>query len=481
MASRQGAADLERRIRDGVDATFDDLVAQFREGVRVDSRNPVDGGPGEAAFQHLYTELLARAGARVETFDVDTDALIDAYPWMSSLVERHGMEDRPVVLGWLPSAQPPIGKAAHVILNSHADTVGITDPDQWRHPPHQAEVVDGELHGLGSLDAKGSLFTFLGAALALREAGILLARPVMIQSVADEELSGAGALECVRRGYTASVAIVGEPTDLAVCPGSRGKATLYLDVRGERAHPGEGWRGVNAIRKAWLYVDALDALRDRLEETRMHPLWAALPEGHVWNLMAMNSGPTGRAVPAHCQVVYGIGLIGTERVDEMRVVVGEALAEVTAGDRWLADHPPTLAWRGAIMEPAVSDARHPAVEAMVAAGRRVRGHTPLVTAASVATDGRHLTNSGGIPSINFGPGATRRAHSPGESVALADVRAAITWVSLFLATYCGIADEPVGSAQESPPHIGVIGHGPGVKVTTGVTTETRPLAEARET
>jgi len=66
---------------------------------------------------------------------------------------------------------------------------------------------------------------------------------------------------------------------------------------------------------------------------------------------------------------------------------------------------------------------------MVAAGWRVLGHAPTVTAASVVTDARHLTNSGGIPSINFGPGATRRAHSPGEAVSLVDVRAAITWSS----------------------------------------------------
>jgi acetylornithine deacetylase len=450
-----GGIDLVRRIRPAVDATFDELLAAFREGVRIDSRNPADGGPGEAEFQRHYGGLLADAGATVETWTIDVDALVAAYPSVfaaAGKVDAQAMDGRPVVIGWLPSVEPADGRRAHVILNSHADTVGITDPGSWALPAHSAEVVEGELHGLGSLDAKGSLFTFLGATLALQRAGIRLTRPVMIQSVVDEEVTGAGTLECVRRGYTANAAIVGEPTDLAVCPGSRGKATLHLDVRGRSAHPGEGWRGVNAIRKAWQYVEALDALRDRLDRSAMHPLWAGLPAGHVWNLMAMNSGPLGRAVPSRCEIVYGIGTIGTERNGEMRPIVEEALAAVTAGDPWLTEHPPTLTWRGLAMEAAVSDPGHPAVEAMLDAGRRVTGQVPALTAASVATDGRHLVNAGGIPAINFGPGATRRAHSPGESVGLAQVREAITWLSCFLAAYCGIAGEPIGSLPDEPGH-----------------------------
>jgi acetylornithine deacetylase len=455
------ADEIEPVIRAAVDATFDDVVAAFREGVRIDSRNPFDGGPGEAEFQARYADQLQSAGAAVESWAVDIPALVAAYPWMAGEVERGWEDERPCVIGWLPSmAAPAVGaagspdKSAHLILNSHADTVGITDPPLWSFPPHAGDLVDGEIRGLGSLDAKVNLYAYLGAALALREAGILLARPVMIQSVADEERSGAGALDCVRRGYTATAAVVGEPTDLTVSPGSRGKTNLHLEIFGESAHPGEGWRGVNAIEMGWRYVEALQRLRDDLDRTRMHPLWAGLPAGHVWNLMAFNSGPVPRAVPARCELVYGIGLIGTERIAEMQPLVEAAIAEVTAADPWLLAHPPAVSWLPPAMEPSVADPGHPAVRGLARAVRRVQGREPVIAAASVATDARHLTNSGGIPSINFGPGVTRRAHSPNETIGVEDLRTTIHALALFLVDYCGIAGEAIASAEATPAGVG---------------------------
>ena len=45
-----------------------------------------------------------------------------------------------------------------------------------------------------------------------RAAGITLRRRVMVQSVVDEEMGGAGALGCVERGYRAPIALVGKPS-----------------------------------------------------------------------------------------------------------------------------------------------------------------------------------------------------------------------------------------------------------------------------
>jgi acetylornithine deacetylase len=190
-------------------------------------------------------------------------------------------------------------------------------------------------------------------------------------------------------------------------------------------------------------VEALQALRDHLDRTRMHALWAALPVGHVWNLMALNSGPLGRAVPARCEVVYGIGLIGEERLSEMRALVEGALAEVTAADPWLAEHPPLISWRGIASEPSVCDPGHPAVQSLARAVRTVANHDPAIAAASVVTDARHLANAGRIPSINFGPGATRRAHSPNETIPLADLRTTIRALALLL------QGEAIGSAASA--------------------------------
>lgn len=419
--------ELVAAIRRAVAETADEAVERLRAAVRIPSVNPTAGdGTGESAVQHFVADEMRRLGCRVEVW------------------EPEGLRGRPNVVGWIPSETPPEGTRAHLILNSHADTVAPGDPADWPHPPFAAHLDAGAVHGLGAVDAKGCLCAFLGAAAALRAAGIRLKHSAMIQSVVDEESGGAGVLECLRRGYAATAAIVGEPSGLRVCPASRGAMTLHLRVTGRRAHPGEGWRGVNAIRKAWLYVEALDRLRDELDRTRMHPLWSGLPAGHVWNLMgisagATSTGPAGRSVPDVCEVSYGIGLIGEERTHTMRPVVETALEAITASDPWLAAHPPLVTWRPGAFEPAVADPAHPVVATLAQAVTDVTGATPRVEAFSAATDGRHLVNAGGIPAVNFGPGALHLSHSPLEALPVVEFTKAIEITAVCLARYCGIS------------------------------------------
>lgn len=431
--------DLDR-IRRAVAETFDEALERLRAGVRIASVNPsVEEGGGEGAFQAFVAAEFARLGCRVESWEPDADALAAWRPEIREALRPETFRGRPNVIGWIPSREPPAGARAALILNSHADTVGSGEASAWPHPPFSAHLDGGVVTGLGVADAKGSLFAFLAAVDALRHAGISLRRSAMIQSVVDEEWGGAGALECLRRGYTADAALIGEPTDLAVCPGSRGAMTVRLRVRGRKAHPGEGWRGVNAVRKAWLYVQALDRLRDDLDRTQMHPLWAPLTVGHVWNLMGLTGGPTarvGRSVPDTCEVIYSIGMIGVERHETMQPVVETALRGVTADDAWMAAHPPEVTWLPGGFDPAVTDPDHPAVRGLARAVADL-GLPARVEALSAATDGRHLVNTGGIPAINFGPGEMHLAHGPLEALRVDDFRRAIEAVALFVMRYCG--------------------------------------------
>lgn len=412
------SGDLIDAVRSAASEIIDDVVEKLRAGVRIPSVTPA-----ERTFQEFFAGELEQLGCRVEVW------------------EPEGLPGRPNVIGWLPADERPDGGRAHLILNSHADTVAPGDDAAWRHPPFAGALEGGAVFGLGSADAKGCLFTFLGAAMALRRAEIRLKRSVMIQSVVDEEWGGAGVLACVRRGHTATAAVVGEPTGLRVCPASRGAMGLHLRVFGGRAHPGEGWRGVNAIRKAWQYIEALDRLRDELDRTHMHPLWAALPSGHVWNLMGIAGGamgmPAARSVPDACEVNYGIGLIGAESPDAMRPIIEEALNTVTAADPWLSAHPPEITWRPGAFEPAVTDPAHPAVGELARAVTDLAYGPSVVQALSAATDARHLVGAGGIPSINFGPGELRLAHSPLEYLPVDELRKAIEIMALFIARYCG--------------------------------------------
>jgi acetylornithine deacetylase len=216
---------------------------------------------------------------------------------------------------------------------------------------------------------------------------------------------------------------------------------LTLRVIGRKAHPGEAWRGVNAIQVTCRYIEALERLRIELDRDHMTPLWSLLPVGHVWGPMAINSGPRGSAIPDRCELVYNIGAIGWERMADLRATVEAALARVTASDDWLGGHPPEVKWPNRFYEPSTTDPTHPAVKAMIDAGTDLKEH-PVAQALSAVTDARHLTNIAKIPAINFGPGDLHLCHSEEEMLRVEDLRRAVAWLALFMIRYCGAARGP---------------------------------------
>ncbi len=427
-------------IRAAADRSRETIVRDLQELVRLPSHSPAAGGPGEGAVQEYLAAAYTGLGCRITRWEPDVATLHTRFPTMRQSVQAADFVDRPNLVALLPGAEPDADdRTAGIILNSHADTVPPGPADAWPCPPLEGVIADGRIYGLGAADAKGCLVTYLGALRILAAAGLRLQRSVLVQSVVDEEMGGAGALACVERGYRAPVALIGEPTDLRISPASRGSYTFSMTVAGKKSHPGSPWRGVNAVDKALLCIEALRAMQRRLDRERMHPFWAPLPLGHVWNLMAINTGPSTRAIPDQCIVTVGAGAVAGEDAETIRAFVAEALAGVVAADPWLTAHPPEIVWTGLQMDAAATDPDHPAIVGMIAAGRSLGLDTGVPAAFSAASDGRHLANFGGVPCINFGPGDIGLCHSPRESLPVDELIAGATWVALFLAHSLGVA------------------------------------------
>ncbi len=430
-------------IRSAGETTRDTIVADLQALVRIPSWSPAVDGPGEKGVQEYLAAAYEALGCRASLWEPEPTRILLRYPSARLSVQASEYRGRPNLVALLPGSEAaPDDHAAGIILNSHADTVPPGPPEAWPYPPLDAVIADGRIHGLGPADAKGCLITFLGALRILKSAGITLRRSVMVQSVVDEEMGGAGALACVERGYRAPIALVGEPSGLRVCPASRGSYSFTLNVTGRKAHPGSPWHGINAAEMAFRCIDALRAMQRRLDREHMHPFWASLPMGHVWNVMSINTGPNARAIPDHCAVSISAGVVAGEDAEMVRGFVAEAIAAAAIDDPWLISHPPEVIWSGLQADAAAVDPAHPAIAQMIQVGDVLGMDPGPPVAFSAVTDGRHLTNLGGIPCINFGPGDIGICHSPHESLPLDQLITAATWVALLLASYLGVATGP---------------------------------------
>lgn len=126
-------------------------------------------------------------------------------------------------------------------LSGHMDTVPETG---WTDPPWTPRVVDGVLHGLGSVDMKGPV-----AACIIAAQGMPADAPVTLLLTTDEETSKQGARAVAASAHAGALGlkgiVVAEPTGLAPVRGHRSHIEYTAVATGVQAHSSTG-QGVNA-------------------------------------------------------------------------------------------------------------------------------------------------------------------------------------------------------------------------------------------
>ena len=86
-------------------------------------------------------------------------------------------------------------EAAPVVFMAHQDVVPA---EGWIRPPFSGLYADGEVHGRGTFDTKGTLFAFFQAAEELIAKGFVPAVDIYFASSCDEEIMGDGARQTVQ-------------------------------------------------------------------------------------------------------------------------------------------------------------------------------------------------------------------------------------------------------------------------------------------
>ncbi|MGD2067330.1 MAG: ArgE/DapE family deacylase [Gemmatimonadota bacterium] len=407
----------------------DGLLATARALVRI----PTHEG-NETPAQEAMADLMADAGLEVDRWVVDVEALA-RHPAFSAEIERHAPLG---VVGTLPPSDAGGGRS--LILNGHVDVVPPGDPALWSRPPFEAVVEEGRLYGRGALDMKGALVAGLFALRALRDAGVVLAGPVHLQSVFGEEDGGSGTLAAVERGYRADGAVVMEPTDRAVAPALAGALNFRIRVPGRAAHGAVREEGVSAIDNFLPVHRALRALEaERNRTLGDDPLFARYRLPFAICVGTLRAGDWASSVPDHLTLEGRFGVAPGEDLGAARESLERAVADAAAGDAFLATNPPRVAWWGGQFEPARTAPDHPVVEAVRTAVRDVDGTDPRVEGMTYGADAGLLVNHGHTPTVLFGPGDIRRAHRPDEWVAVDDLVAVARGLAVAAMRFCGAA------------------------------------------
>ncbi|MEL7463189.1 MAG: acetylornithine deacetylase [Pseudomonadota bacterium] len=297
-----------------------------------------------------------------------------------------------------------------VMLSGHTDVVPV-DGQDWTRDPFALTEADGRLFGRGTADMKG----FVACALAAAEAASRreLTTPLHIALSYDEEIGCVGVHRMIDMLEGApvrpAIAIVGEPTSLAVATGHKGKAGFRTICRGREGHSALAPMALNAIHLATAFVDAVRAKQAEIAERGFRDddydvPYTTLHVGRIDGGVALN------IVPNRCEVLWEIRNVAEDDAAQIEAEIGAAADAIVAATGDPDAKIETARYMG---YPGLAT---PADAEVVAFVRSLTGSNGQIKVA-FGTEGGLFTERLGVETVVCGPGSMAQGHMPDEFVA----------------------------------------------------------------
>ena len=303
-----------------------------------------------------------------------------------------------------------------IALSGHTDVVPV-DGQDWSSDPWLLAERDGRLHGRGTADMKSFI------AVVLTMAPEILRRkpktPIHLIFSYDEEVGCVGVrrlIDMLRHQPVRPFAcIIGEPTEMKVMVGHKGKMSLRCRVHGRECHSSLAPQGVNAVEYAALLIGRLRAMAERMAEegpfdNNFDVAHTTIHTGVVHGGTALNIVPKDCAFDFEFRYVPGAdpqallnelrGYAESDLLPRMRAVAPEA------GFDW----EPISAFPG--LDTPVDSRIVDFVKSLTGANS--------VGKVAFGTEGG-LFHEAGIPTVICGPGSIAQAHKPDEFIEIEQV------------------------------------------------------------
>jgi acetylornithine deacetylase len=418
-------------VTDRAGSTADAAIRIDRERLIDDLqtlvRIPSVTGAEEVIADHA-AGLLQELGLTVEVVRPDLAAHRADPAWPGEEMDRSSL---PVVIG---RAGPPGAAGPRLILSGHLDVVPAGDPATWTADPWAGDVRDGSLYGRGACDMKGGVAAILAAARALGAAGELhrLAGELLVVLVPSEEDGGQGTLAAIRAGASGDMAIITEPSRLDIVVAHAGALTFRLTVPGRAAHASQRREGVSALDKLFVLTRALEADETRRNQTETDPLMTALGLPYP-TIIGIVAGGEWASTVLDRVVAYGrYGVRLGQSPAAAEADLRAAIADASAGDPFLRDHPATVEITGGRFGSGRVRSDDPLPLGLAATVEATTGRRPELLGEPYGADMQMFINHGDTPCVIFGPGDVRVAHSADEHVSIDEVercaRVLAAWV-----------------------------------------------------
>lgn len=324
--------------------------------------------------------------------------------------------------------RPGVGGGRKLLFNAHSDVVPASE---GQVDPFNPRVENGIVFGRGACDDKGQLATFHLLMNVLNAMKITTAGDIVGHIVNEEENGGNGTLAMARTGEKADGCIVMEASEGKLFTSIRGAVWFKIVLHGKAGHSGQAAMTRSALLMARDAMTILEKFHaNLLGESRGLPLFDPFPNPMPITFGKLIAGNWPAAAPSRAQLEGVLGLLPNKTKEQ-----------VMDGMRAALDSDPNLAGRFDLSfmyrhDSSVVPPEDPFPQAILAAAKEA--DVPLEVGAMTAScDAWFYNNQLGIPTVVYGPGTLKVAHSKDEQIPLDDIATSAELLMTLVRRFCG--------------------------------------------
>ncbi|RQV98829.1 YgeY family selenium metabolism-linked hydrolase [bacterium] len=327
-----------------------------------------------------------------------------------------------------------------ILYDAHIDTVKVTDADNWQYPPFDGKIVDGKIYGRGAVDEKPAMAGFLMAARIIKQQFKNSELPFtlyVVGSVLEEDVDGYPLFHLIENeGIKPDYVLLGEPTDLQVYRGQRGRMEVKIGVTGKSAHGAHNEQGDNAIYKMMPVIKEIEEMNHHL------PAVEPLGKGSITVSQIISRAPSLCSVPDYCEIHLDRRLTVDDNrnsvINELRGILDQHKLEENV---WVPCYE-GVSWKGTKYKQEsyfptwILEEDHPLTQAGLKAAEMILEKPASSGFWSFSTNGVATAGHFDIPTIGFAPGKEELSHSSKEELVLDDLLKATKFYAVFPFQLC---------------------------------------------
>jgi len=325
-----------------------------------------------------------------------------------------------------------------ILFDAHTDTVGIADIKQWKTDPFKAVYKTGIIYGRGSCDDKGCVASMVYAGSLIKKLGLLGDFTLYVSCSVQEEIAEGYGIDFLLNSlkFRPDCVIIGEPSNLKIVRGHKGRAEIKITVKGKCCHASIPDEGENAIYKTLPLIKGIIKLNKKYIRLRRTQL--GKPVISVTQIETKNASIN--TIPDNCSFYIDRRTVEDETKKQIEIEIkracGKKVNPVRSGTScYDTSNRIKIDYLKKFFNAWVLPSDHYLVESAVKSYKKAYKKNTEVMLWPFCTNGSFTMGERKIPTIGFGPGEEKFAHVANEQIKINDVLTAVKFYSVFPLTF----------------------------------------------